>query len=58
MINVTNEDFWKLMVDNTDPPRRRIKRRGNYTRLATDHNNREEIQNTANTTLGRNKKLR
>ena len=43
MINVRNKDFWKWVVDITDPPRKRIKRRGNDTKLATDHNNREEI---------------
>ena len=45
MINFRNEDFWKWVVDITDPPRKRIKRRGNDTKLATDHNSREEIQN-------------
>ena len=45
MINVINEDFWKWVVDITDPPRKRIKRRGNGTKLATDHKSREEIQN-------------
>ena len=45
MINVINEDFWKWVVDITDPPRKRIKERGNDTKLATDHNSREEIQN-------------
>ena len=44
MINFRNEDFWKWVVDITDPPRKRIKRRGNDTKLATDHNSREEIQ--------------
>ena len=45
MINVRNEDFWKWVVDITDPPRKRIKERGNNTKLATDHNSGEEIQN-------------
>ena len=45
MINVRNEDFWKWVVEITDPPRKRIKGRGNDTKLATDHNNREEIHN-------------
>ena len=45
MINVSNEDFWKWVVEITDPPRKRIKRRGHDTKLATDHNNREEIHN-------------
>ena len=33
------------MVDITIPPRKRIKGRGSDTKLATDHNSREEIQN-------------
>ena len=45
MINVSNEDFWKWVVEITDPPRKRIKERGNDTQLATDHNSLEEIQN-------------
>ena len=45
MINVSNEDFWKWVVEITDPPRKRIKERGNDTKLATDHNSGEEIQN-------------
>ena len=46
MINVRNEDFfWKWVVEITDPPKKRMKRRGNDTKLATDHNNHEEIQN-------------
>jgi hypothetical protein len=45
MINVINEDFRKWVVDITDPPRKRIKVRGNDTELATDHNSREKIQN-------------
>jgi len=46
MINVRNENFfWKWVVEITDPPRKRIKWRGNDTKLATDHNNREEIHN-------------
>ena len=45
MINVSNEDFWKWVVEITDPPRKRMKRRGNDTKLATDHNSGEEIQN-------------
>jgi hypothetical protein len=42
MINVRNEDFWKWVVDITDPPRKRIKGRGNDTKLATDHNSHEQ----------------
>ena len=45
MINVRNEDFWKWVVEITDPPKKRIKRRGNDTKLAIDHNSGEEIQN-------------
>jgi hypothetical protein len=45
MINIKKEDFWKWVVKITDPPRKRIKGRDNDTKLATDHNNREEIQN-------------
>ena len=46
MINVRNEDFfWTWVVEITDPPRKRIKRRGNDTKLVTDHNSGEEIQN-------------
>jgi predicted metal-dependent RNase len=45
MSNFRNEDFWKWVVDITDPLRKRIKVRGNDTKLATDHNSREEIQN-------------
>ena len=32
------------MVEITDPPRKRIKRKGNDTKLASDHNSHEEIQ--------------
>jgi ABC-type molybdate transport system ATPase subunit len=45
MIYVRNEDFWRWVVEITDPPIKRIKVRGNDTKLATDHNSREEIQN-------------
>ena len=45
MINVRNEDFWKWVVDITDPPRKCSKKRGNDIKLATDHNSREEIRN-------------
>jgi ABC-type molybdate transport system ATPase subunit len=45
MINVRNEDFWKWVVEITDPPRKRIKVRADDTKLATDHNSRKEIQN-------------
>ena len=46
MINVRNENFiWKWVVEITDPPRKRIKGRGNDTKLATDHKSRKEIQN-------------
>ena len=57
MINVRNEDFWKWVVDITDPPRKRIKGRGNDTKLATDHNHhnsREDIQNIVEHTAWNN----
>jgi hypothetical protein len=33
------------VVEITDPPRKRIKGRGNDTKPDTDHNSRDEIQN-------------
>ena len=45
MIKFRNEDFWKWVVEITDPLRKRMKRRGNDTKLATDHNTGKEIQN-------------
>ena len=45
MINIRKEDFWKWVVEITDPPIKRIKVRADDTKLATDHNNSEEIQN-------------
>ena len=45
MINIRKEDFWKWVVEITDPLRKRIKGRGNDTKLATDQNSREEIHN-------------
>ena len=57
MINFWNEDFWKWVVEITDPTRKRIKRRGNDTKLATDHyhhNSREEIQNIVEHTAWNN----
>ena len=55
MINVRNENFfWKWVVEITDPPRKRIKWRGNDTKLATDHNSLEEIQNIVEHTAWNN----
>ena len=45
MINFRDEDFWMWVVDITDPLKKRMKRWGNDTKLATDHNSREEFQN-------------
>jgi len=50
--------FWKWVVEITDPPRKRIKGRGNDTKLATDHNSREKIKILSNKTLGVIKGLR
>ena len=54
MINFRNEDFWKWVVEFTDPPGKCIKGRGNDTKLATDHNSREEIQNIVEHTAWNN----
>ena len=34
MINFRNEDFWKWVVEITDPPRKRIKGRGYDTKAS------------------------